>query len=180
MPFVARIERLLWAHAGSRDIWMIVDGARDRAIYSLLLDSSLQRSCLYSGSIPFELEVAAPHLVQLERGDSFTRRLIARAWGNSWGVFLQCDAASARLRRHLRQFLVVSDWTGRRLLFRYYDPRVLRAYLPTCDGQDLRTVFGPIERFWTEGETPDDLLGFQLAGNRLEFDLNWLPAVETP
>jgi len=47
--------------------------------------------------------------------------------------------------------LVVKDERGNRLVFRYYDPRVLRVYLPTCSPSELRTVFGPIECFWAEG-----------------------------
>jgi hypothetical protein len=30
------------------------------------------------------------------------------------------------------------------LLFRYYDPRVLRVYLPSCRPSELETVFGPV------------------------------------
>ena len=44
------------------------------------------------------------------------------------------------------------------MLFRYYDPRVLRAFLPTCTRDELRTVFGGIECFWIEGEEPGVML----------------------
>jgi hypothetical protein len=54
----------------------------------------------------------------------------------------------------------VHDPKGQSLVFRYYDPRVLRVYLPTCTREELRTVFGPIECFWTEAESSDTLLEF--------------------
>jgi len=54
------------------------------------------------------------------------------------------------------------------MVFRYYDPRVLRVYLPTCVRSELRTVFGPIERFWTEGENPDKMLEFRFRERDLE------------
>jgi hypothetical protein len=157
---IAAIEQHLWPRGGNRDVWMIVDGARDRKIYWEITNSHLECSCLYSGDIPFELEAVAPHLVQLEFEDKSTRELIRRAWGNSWGIFLTCDASMVRLRRHLRGFLVVQDWSGKRLVFRYYDPRVFREYLPTCTSDELKTVFGPVQQFWAENETSEHLLKF--------------------
>lgn len=166
-PDVSAIENLLWQRGGSRSVWMILDGACDRRIYSDLLNSHLVYSCLYSGTLPYELEVAAPYLVQLEHDDKSTRRLIERAWGESWGVFLRCDARMERLRRHLRTMLVVKTWRGERLVFRYYDPRVLRVYLPTCTQEELKTVFGPIEQFFTEGESASTLNSFEFTRGKL-------------
>jgi hypothetical protein len=146
------IEENLWPVGPMRDIWMIVDAARDRAVFRLLLECGLEYSCLYSGFLPPALEIAAPYLVQLEYQDRYTRRFLEQGWGNSWGVLVKCDVRLDKLRRHLRQLLVVRDPRGNRLVFRYYDPRVLRVYLPTCNTEELRAFFGPIQCFWTEGE----------------------------
>ena len=161
---LSRIEDRLWPDGARRDIWMILDGARDRRIFGMLLDSYLEHSCLYSGTLAPELELAAPYLVQLDYQDRYTRRLLEQAWGNSWGVFLKCQSSLDKLRRHLRGFLVAHDPRGRRLVFRYYDPRVLRVYLPTCTAEEIQTVYGPIECFWTEGESPQELLEFRRTG----------------
>jgi len=162
------IEETFWPRGERRDIWMILDAARDRAIFRMLLECRLEYSCLYSQFRSPALEIAAPYLVQLEYQDRNTRRLLERAWGNSWGVFLKCDLRLDKLRRHLRQFLVVRDPQGRRVVFRYYDPRVLRVYLPTCFGEELRSVFGPVELFWTEGQIPDEMLEFRFRSGNLE------------
>ena len=146
---------------------MILDSARDSRIFGLLLESYLEHVCLYSGFIPKALEAAAPYLVQLEYEDRRSRRLLDLAWGNSWGVFLKCDTTVDPLRRNLRRFLIARDPAGQRTLFRYYDPRVLRLYLPSCSGEELRTVFGPIETFWAEDENPGVLLRFELDSSRL-------------
>ncbi len=147
---------------------MILDGARDPRIFSLLLDSHLENSCLYSGPLHPELELAAPYLVRLDFEHRGTRRLIREAWGNSWGIFLRCDSGLRALRRHLRGLLIVIDHAGRRLVFRYYDPRVLRAYLPTCTANELRTVFGPVESVWVEDETPEAALEFRIDHAQLD------------
>jgi hypothetical protein len=148
---------------------MIVDCARDpQRIFPFLLDSHLEHACLYSGTLAPALEMAAPYLVQLYSDEVQTKRLIELSWGNYWGVFLKSNTTMNRLRRHLRGFLVVQDPGGRRLLFRYYDPRVLRAYLPTCNADELKTVFGPIESMWTEDGNGDrDALEFTLQAQTL-------------
>jgi Domain of unknown function (DUF4123) len=159
--YMPAIKKQFWPRAAGREVWMIVDGARDRSIYGALLDSYLNYSCLYHGEISPELELAAPYLVQLEYDDSYSIKLIERAWGKSWGVFLKCDSSMDTLRRHLRTLLTVRDQKGSLLLFRYYDPRVLRVYLPTCWEDELKTVYGPIDRFWMEDESPETMLEFR-------------------
>jgi hypothetical protein len=166
-PSVSYIKEQLWPRGGGREVWMIVDGARDRRIFGMLLDSYLTYSCLYHGDIAPELELAAPYLVQLEYDDKYSQQLIARAWGNSWGVFLKCGATIASLRRHLRKLLSVRSPKGEILLFRYYDPRVLRVYLPTCRPEELETVFGPIDRFWLEDENPETMVELRVDHGRL-------------
>ena len=166
-PFLSRVENEFWPNRRGRDIWMIVDAARDRQIFGMLLNSYFEYSCLYSGPIPSELEVVAPYLVQLEYEDSYSRRFIEKAWGNSWGIFLKCNLGLDGLRRHLRGLLIVRGPRGNRMLFRYYDPRVLRAYLPTCLADELQSVFGPIECFWTEGESAGAMLQFRVERSKL-------------
>jgi hypothetical protein len=158
--WLSRIERRFWPQGFRRDIWMIVDAARDRRIFPMLQEFHLEHYCLYSGTLPPALEVAAPYLLQLDYDDPDTLSFLGHAWGKSWGVFLKCDTHANALRRHLRGFLMVHDPAGNRLVFRYYDPRVLRVYLPTCTSDELRTVFGPIERFWMENEEPGIVLDY--------------------
>ena len=97
------------------------------------------------------LQQTAPYLIQLDREDRFTRYLIETGWGASWGSFVRTETGIKQLRRHLKEFLRVRDEAGKRLIFRYYDPRVLRVYLPTCRPAELDTFFGPINAFITEG-----------------------------
>ncbi len=165
---VARIEEILWPEGPRQNIWMILDGARSIEIFRTLLACHLEYACLYSGTLSPELEMAAPYLVQLDHGYKDTHQLIRQSWGNSWGVFLRSETSLKKLRHHLREFLIVRDERGKRMAFRYYDPRVLRVYLPTCTTPELRTVYGTIECFWAEGEIPTKLWEFKLKNNELE------------
>jgi hypothetical protein len=173
-----QIEQHLWPDGYSRSIWMIVDAARDRRIFGLILECFyLNHSCLFAGRIAPELQIAAPYLVRLTYDDAKTRMFLKQAWGNSWGVFVKCDGRIEALRRHLRTFLLVRDERDNRFMFRYFDPRILRVYLPTCRKDELRTVYGPIERFVMEDGNPETLLEFNFDGAYLDVEKHPLRAV---
>lgn len=160
--FLSRLEAFFWPQGFKRDIWMIADGARDPQIVPLIREFHLEHYCLYNGPLTPALASAAPYLVQLDYDDDETRRFLGHAWSRSWGVFLKCGIHPNRLRSHLRELLVVRDTGGTRFVFRYYDPRVLRLFLPTCTKQQLETFFDPIHCFWAETENPDTVFEFTL------------------
>lgn len=163
-PYLSRILDALWpaGQRGYHKVFAVLDGARDQKIYGAVVSTYLNNCCLYSGDLPSETKFTAPYLIELDREDSFTRYIINKGWGNSWGIFFRSPEGLDKLRRHLRGLLVVRDERGRRMVFRYYDPRVLRVYLPTCLTREFQTVFGPIDRFVTEGEDPATLMRFDL------------------
>ncbi|MFN9744669.1 MAG: DUF4123 domain-containing protein [Betaproteobacteria bacterium] len=156
-----QILGVLWPPGQARhaSVWAVLDCARDPAIYRLLLESRLEFLCLYSGRLPRELELVAPHMVELLPGHRFTERLLDEGWGRSWGIFVSIEDA-ANLRHHLRKFLTVLDETGRKLIFRYFDPRVLGAYLPTCTAAELTEIFGPVDRFLVESASAGSVVEY--------------------
>jgi len=164
-----RIREVLWPARMSRwsKLCTVLDCARDERIFRAVERTMLHKSCLYAGRIPWVLQRAAPHVVVLEPDDPLTRLLLVEGWGDSWGIYFRSDMPMMDVRRHLRTILRVQDEAGRKLIFRWYDPRVLRAYLPTCRAPELRTVFGPIEAFYCEGTAPSLLLDFRVDGGQL-------------
>lgn len=150
---VDRIIGALTAGPPGSDIYVILDCARDPRIHSFIHRRALDYTCLFHGPLPPVLDRNAPYLVHLYPRQSWTRQLLELAWGNSWGVFVRTSASMETLRTHFRRFLRVKDAAGRRLLFRYYDPRVLRLYLPTCTDAELTFVYGPVGSYLTE--SPD-------------------------
>jgi len=180
-PPVDRILDALWTDEppNSRNIWVILDAARHPSIYSAVRYTSSEKCCLYSGDLPGSLAMAAPYLVQVSKDDRLTKQIVSQGWGDSWGVFFRCDTSLATVRRHLRRFLVVQDQRGKRLVFRYYDPRVLRNYLVTCSPQEVQTMFGPIQQFMSEGRDPETLLRFGVAGGKLTQEICHLSTMET-
>ena len=172
-----RIERALWPEAerSRLGVWAVLDCARGSRVYLALLESNLEFRCLYSGRLPRSLEMVAPQLVELFPGHRLTSRLLDEGWGQAWGIFLRVSDPP-NLRHHLRKFLKVSDEDGRRLLFRYYDPRVIRAYLPTCRAEELRRVIGgPLAGIAVESADANSLLDFGVESAGLKVQEVQLP-----
>jgi hypothetical protein len=61
------------------------------------------------------------------------------------------------------------------MYFRYYDPRVLRIYLPTCNAQELATVFGPVTSFVLEDADASTLLRLSSSEGALQVQKVALP-----
>jgi hypothetical protein len=148
-------------------VWTVLDGARDKRVYSAVVGCYTDNCCLYSGDLPSDLKLAAPYLVSLDPEDRTTQYILRRGWGNSWGIFLRSTSRMETLRRHLKSLLIVKDQRGQRLLFRYYDPRVLRVYLPTCWPAELETVFGPVKAFMVEGAESGTVIQYRVGDKGL-------------
>lgn len=160
----------LWSapQGNGTQLYAVLDGARNAAIHPAVLRSQCQFECLFAGELDPTLAQAAPYLVKLTRDHPFTDTLIRKGWGDSWGIFLRSAATFRDLRRHLRTFLMVYNPELRPMYFRYYDPRVLRAYLPTCNQEELATIFGPVQHYLLEDADPDTLLRFSNASGALQ------------
>jgi len=152
----------------------VLDGASVPDLPELLHEFQPGHECLYRGELKPDMAEVAPYLIRLEKGSPFTEEVLSRGWGQHWGIFALTAIDLAGLRRHLRKFLIVHDSDGKPLYFRYYDPRVLRVYLPTCNAEELKTVFGPVSSYVVEDEDPASLLRFRFDGVQLQTDKHLL------
>jgi len=130
----------------------VLDGASNPDLRDQLHEHKPEHICLYRGALEPDMAEVAPYLVLLKRDHPFTNLLLASGWGAHWGIFARAPVTLPEARRHFRQFLMVRDHEGKDLAFRYYDPRVLRIFLPTCDAEELESIFGPVARFYCEDE----------------------------
>lgn len=164
---VARLFRPAPILVEEHVVYALLDGARDRRIHVAVRNAPLPSVCLFSGALSPRIAAAAPYLVQLRKEAPFVRFILQNGWGNAWGIFAMSTATVEEMRRHFRRFLRVTDENGKRLFFRYYDPRVLRLYLPTCTEDELKTVFGPVQRFTIEAEDRGRLVEHAVKHRRL-------------
>lgn len=154
--------------------YAILDAAKDDKIFQKLINSDIEPLSLYIGDKAVELAAVAPYLVELKREDPLTQWVLNTGWGKSWGIFLQSSASLKELHRHFRQFLMVYDEEGTPLYFRFYDPRVLRVYLPTCNPGEINTFFGPVHSYVLEDEDASALLRFSGNEGKLEIQQHQL------
>lgn len=141
-------------------LFAVLDAARDPDVLPRLKASGVEYASLYEERDRDDLATYGPWLAKLPPDHAFLDDLVRDGWGKSWGVFLTCRLPFADLRRHLRQFLLAKLPDGRQVCFRYYDPRVLRTYMPTCSTEEMARFVGPVERFFAESSDEDELLEF--------------------
>jgi hypothetical protein len=146
--------------AEGANVYAVLDGASAPDLLQALARHQPEYECLYRGELAPDMAEVAPYLIHLEPESEFADWVLTNGWGKHWGIFAIADEDLRAMRRHFRTFLIVYDSNGKPLYFRYYDPRVLRLYLPTCNADELKTVFGPVSCFILEGEDPDTLLRF--------------------
>lgn len=153
----------------------VLDGASVPGLLQKLVDLEPEYLCLYRGELKPDLAEVAPYVVRLERESPLAEWIFDRGWGNHWGIFAETGADFVSLRKHFRRYLTVHDPGGKPMLFRYYDPRVLRVYLPSCNGEELKSIFGPVDAYLVEDESGAALLRFTLKNGALAKQAENLP-----
>jgi hypothetical protein len=146
----------------------VLDGASVPGLLERMHEEpSLEVECLFRGNLEPDMAQVAPYLVKLELGTEFTDWVVGTGWGQHWGTFVTSRQGFRKLRNHLRALTKVYRRDGTPLYFRYYDPRVLRIFLPTCTPAQLKQMFGPVDAFVAENEPPDSVSIYRLNGDQL-------------
>lgn len=142
-----KFERVIEVLFGenSTDLYGILDGASDpNNIYNSILQSKEDFRCLYRGELDDDLLLCAPFIVHFKKPGPIALKLIKAMFEKNAGILAWLEAGTDidLVRRHFRRFLLVQTPEKKTVYFRYYDPRVLRVYLPTCNEEELRVLFG--------------------------------------
>jgi pSer/pThr/pTyr-binding forkhead associated (FHA) protein len=143
----------LSAEAEKGTLFAVLDCARDPRIGMLLRESADEVHPLYQGITAETMAEVAPYLVRFEAGSRLLARLVGEGWGRAWGVYLVSRSTARELRAHLRRHVFVTDEErDAPMYFRFYDPRVLPLFLPTCSVRQEDELFGAIDAFLCEDE----------------------------
>lgn len=140
------IRRTLSREPAASGLYGLLDAARDPQIYRLLLRSDVTTRCLLGNDISETLARVAPYVVALGNRELALRT----AWrdgglGHAWGTLVTSGQSLDRVAAHFKTLLNVQLANGSDALFRFYDPRVLRAFLPTCSPEQLARFFAEID-----------------------------------
>ncbi len=150
--------------------YCLLDAARMKHMILIALEYSSQNSSLYRGRSEEALSEFAPYLFEVKPESGLAEFIPSKGWGKSWGVLINSTATFEMLYKHFRKFLLVMTEGDKQLYFRFYDPRVLRIFLPTCNSNQLIEFFGPVKQFIMEDENPEFVLRFWLENGLLKQD----------
>lgn len=129
--------------------YLIVDAAQRKNVTGLFdIDSGVVDvpvQCLFKGDAAQELKEVAPYLIDMTLPDGawdnrdlvpgFHRDFFRRHWGKNTGIFIRTTALMAEVWGHFRKFTKANmQEDGRGVFFRFYDPRILPAYLQNICG----------------------------------------------
>ncbi len=115
---------------------------------------------LFTGTAKEQYWQVAPYLFQMD--PDLLDWTVAKLWKEPWGIFALSKSNFEDLRLHFKKFLLAQLPDGKVWFFRYYDPRILKTYLPVCQPWELQKFFGPIRAFAVAGgeeEKPTVLQG---------------------
>lgn len=131
------------------DVYAVADGTLLPGLLAKLEEHEPKNTCLFRGELPFDLAEAAPYLVKLEKDNKFSDWLLNKSVEEPCCIYAQTTVIDdfIQLRKHFRSFLRIESAEGKSLLFRYYDPRVMKTYLPTCTPEDNKILFNGIETY---------------------------------
>lgn len=139
-----------WIEANpAKNHFMLLDGAQDNHIYSFA-QNALDSMCFYKGITHEELIKAAPYLVRITPESSVFERFFKKFWGQSWGMVIASDSSMETVYLHLKKFQKLRRSTGMNILFRYYDPRVLRHFMNAATDDEIEKFSGEIKGFFME------------------------------
>lgn len=156
--------------------YALIDGAQAVELAVIARQLGHRVFSLFSGAAASSLAHVGPCLVDLDQPSPFVDHWRA-AMGRNAGVLLAAEGDLDRVSAHLREIFVVTDESDQEFFFRYYDPRVLRAFLPTCTADELREFFGPVRWWIAEDETGAACLAFSVERRALRRDRLGAPAV---
>ena len=143
-------------------LFCVLDGAAVPDLPVHLYEKQPANHCLFQGDLKPDMLYAAPYLIHLAPDERFTEWVLENCWGKNWGVFFHSLHSMIDMRRHFRGLVTIYDENAKSYIFRFYDPRVLRRFLPTCRAGELETFFGNVSTFFAENDAGDGLLSFRV------------------
>jgi hypothetical protein len=133
-------------------LWAVVDATDAPAVPQKAAELGPARAlCLFQGEAEEREADTAPYLFLVD--EALLAWLKETLWDEPWGILAAAATDLESLRKHFRRFLWVTAPDGaEKWYFRFYDPRVLAMYLPTCTPAELSWFHGPVRTFAVTNE----------------------------
>lgn len=148
--------------------YCVLDGASVPDLPKRLYEFDPPNYSLMPGELTPDMVHVAPYVVIMAPDGDFTKWILENGFGKNWGIFVQTRFSITEMRKHFRGLFTVHDETGKPMMFRFYDPRVIRKFLPTCDGDQVQTFFGKIDKFFVESGEGETLIAYSQENGALK------------
>lgn len=172
----AALHALVGHHVGMGDrLYAVADAARDKELaFAAPRQFGQTIHWLFEDGSGAHMLDVAPYLVPIAYRPKYPYEgsgyldLWAERLGSSAGILLVTPADPESLRDHLGELFRVTDEKEHEYFFRFYDPRVLRMYLPTCTPAEAKEFFGPVRHFLVESERSGSVLSYRSGRSGVE------------
>lgn len=149
-----RIKAALWPFEGAR-VHAVIDGAVVAGLPEKLLTADCAGwDCLQRGALGADAAQRAAYIVELQPDSAFTGWLLGEitAAFDGWGVLMTSRQPLLAMREHSRYLGEARTPEGRRRPWRWWDPELLDALLPTLTPPQLDAVFAPGQQIVSPGK----------------------------
>lgn len=158
--------------------YLLLDGAHIDNILKRIydLEPAPEFHLIYQQTRYAELADVGPVLVRAEQGSALLREF-QFLWEAAAGVALDTSMPESTLVSHLRSLIHLRTNADVILLFRYYDPRILKAWLPNMNEAERARVLGPISNIHLRFSATEPLQTYQnptLTEGQVYNDKPWL------
>ena len=130
-------------------LYAVLDCAADDALHGQAARlEPYEARCLFFGKLDPVVKAASPHVVELAPGDPLTELWRTQGWSQNWGTWIESRSDLHKVWRRLRHFTQAKLPSGEGpVLFRFWDPRVLRIYMPLIEPAELSAWFQDIDAY---------------------------------
>lgn len=153
-PNAYELHRYLAHHKRPGDtLYAVVDAAKDYRLAVASRDILGEPLRPLFSNAPQHMERVGPYLARISCTPRYPEymQLWADRMGDNAGIFIYSSAWPRPVRAQLQKNFKVYDENKNMFYFRFYDPRVLRTYLPTCTLKECKEFFGPLRSIFADG-----------------------------
>lgn len=147
-------------------LYAVVDGAIAQALVQEAKRGHLRVECLLaSGSSPY-LAAVAPYLIEVVLDSAFLatwRTMLSK----SPGILVESQADFDEVLTHAQSTFSRKDERGKPSFFRFYDPKLLYAWLSSCTAPQLASFFGCLSGVIVGVDSGNRLLRLTRRGDEL-------------
>ena len=147
-------------------LYAIVDGAQSLPLAFTARLMGHELYTVFSGDLATTVAHAGPLLVRFDERSGFLGKWVEHI-GTHAGVLFEAPADLSDVLIHLRRIFIATDEEAQEYFFRFYDPRVIRTFLPTCHPNELKEFFGPITQWIVETEDAAGYSSYRFAEDNL-------------